>query len=151
MKKLICQISLAALLSTTLVGCSGYNPSKGVYGTGIGAGAGAIAGQAIGGNTEATLIGAGAGALLGYIIGNEIDKYDKEHIDDTFENTPSHQPVAWSNPDKKTSYKMTPKPAYQTSQGRVCRDAKIQATIDGRIETTHTTACRDQYGKWQLQ
>ncbi len=40
----------------------------------IGAGIGAIAGQAIGGDTEATLIGAGAGAAGGYMIGNERDK-----------------------------------------------------------------------------
>jgi outer membrane lipoprotein SlyB len=40
----------------------------------IGTAAGAGAGQAIGGNTEATLIGAGVGAAAGYIIGNEQDK-----------------------------------------------------------------------------
>ena len=40
----------------------------------IGAGIGALAGQAIGGDTESTLIGAGAGAAGGYIIGNESDK-----------------------------------------------------------------------------
>ena len=43
-------------------------------GTLIGAGVGAIAGQAIGGDTEGTLIGAGVGAVGGYIIGNESDK-----------------------------------------------------------------------------
>ncbi len=40
----------------------------------IGAGVGAIAGQAIGGDTEGTLIGAGVGAAGGYMIGNESDK-----------------------------------------------------------------------------
>ena len=40
----------------------------------IGAGVGALAGQAIGGDTKGTLIGAGAGAAGGYIIGNEQDK-----------------------------------------------------------------------------
>ena len=40
----------------------------------IGTGVGAIAGQAIGGDTEATLIGAGVGAVGGYLIGNESDK-----------------------------------------------------------------------------
>lgn len=43
----------------------------------VGAGGGALAGQAIGGNTQSTLIGAGAGAVAGYMIGNEMDK-DKE-------------------------------------------------------------------------
>jgi outer membrane lipoprotein SlyB len=40
----------------------------------IGAGVGALAGQAIGGDTQSTVIGAGAGAAGGYIIGNEQDK-----------------------------------------------------------------------------
>lgn len=40
----------------------------------VGAGGGALLGQAIGGNTKSTLIGAGAGAGAGYIIGNEMDK-----------------------------------------------------------------------------
>jgi uncharacterized protein YcfJ len=40
----------------------------------IGAGVGALAGQAIGGDTKSTVIGAGAGAAGGYIIGNEQDK-----------------------------------------------------------------------------
>jgi len=40
----------------------------------IGAGVGALAGQAIGGDTEGTLIGAGVGAAGRYIIGNEQDK-----------------------------------------------------------------------------
>ncbi|MCA9295628.1 MAG: glycine zipper 2TM domain-containing protein [Phycisphaerales bacterium] len=40
----------------------------------IGAGIGALAGQAIGHDTEGTLIGAGVGAGAGYIIGNESDK-----------------------------------------------------------------------------
>jgi outer membrane lipoprotein SlyB len=40
----------------------------------LGAGIGALAGQAIGGDTEATLIGTAVGAGAGYIIGNESDK-----------------------------------------------------------------------------
>ncbi len=40
----------------------------------VGAGIGALAGQAIGGDTEGTLIGAAAGAGIGYVIGNEGDK-----------------------------------------------------------------------------
>ena len=43
-------------------------------GAAVGAGGGAVAGQAIGGNTKGTLIGAGVGAIGGYLIGNEADK-----------------------------------------------------------------------------
>ena len=40
----------------------------------LGAGIGALAGQAIGHDTQATLIGAAVGTGAGYIIGNESDK-----------------------------------------------------------------------------
>ena len=40
----------------------------------LGAGIGALAGQAIGQDTEATLIGVAIGTGAGYIIGNESDK-----------------------------------------------------------------------------
>ena len=40
----------------------------------LGAGIGALAGQAIGGNTKSTLIGTAVGAGAGYVIGNESDK-----------------------------------------------------------------------------
>jgi hypothetical protein len=40
----------------------------------LGAGAGALAGQAIGRNTQSTVIGTAVGAGAGYVIGNETDK-----------------------------------------------------------------------------
>ena len=40
----------------------------------LGAGIGALAGQAIGRNTTGTVIGTAVGAGAGYIIGNESDK-----------------------------------------------------------------------------
>ncbi len=52
-------------------GCS--NLSGGTNGAMIGGGVGALAGQAIGHDTESTLIGAGVGALAGSIFGNEAE------------------------------------------------------------------------------
>ena len=40
----------------------------------FGAGSGALIGQAIGRNTDATLLGAAVGGVLGYIVGNEQEK-----------------------------------------------------------------------------
>ena len=53
-----------------MAGCE----TKAQTGAAVGAGAGALTGQAIGRNTEGTLIGTGVGAVGGYIIGNEMDK-----------------------------------------------------------------------------
>ena len=50
----------------------------------LGAGGGALAGQAIGRSTTGTLIGAGIGAGLGYIIGNESDKDHERHCRDRY-------------------------------------------------------------------
>jgi hypothetical protein len=61
------------LLTIAVVISAGCD-TAGKSGTLIGAGGGALAGQAIGHSTEGTLIGAGVGAIGGYIIGNEMDK-----------------------------------------------------------------------------
>lgn len=48
-----------------------YNTQKGAL---IGAGAGALMGQAIGHNTEGTLMGLAAGTVLGALVGNTMDQ-----------------------------------------------------------------------------
>jgi hypothetical protein len=53
-----------------------YNTQKGAA---LGAGFGALAGQAIGHTTQSTLIGTGVGALLGSIIGNGVDQEHDEY------------------------------------------------------------------------
>ena len=59
-----------------LISCAGrhspyYNTQRGAA---IGAGVGALSGQIIGRDSEATLIGAGVGTLLGAVIGNAVDQ-----------------------------------------------------------------------------
>lgn len=67
----------AALLSVLLmVGCE----SQGQTGALMGAGIGALAGQAIGGDTAGTLIGAAVGGGVGYMIGNEKDKKHAQEL-----------------------------------------------------------------------
>lgn len=64
-------IVAAALAVLALSGCAQTDQQQRA-GTGalIGAGAGALAGQAIGRNTQSTVIGAASGALLGAVIGS---------------------------------------------------------------------------------
>lgn len=66
---LIAVLGLAASCAT--VPNDRYNTQKGAA---IGAGVGALMGQAIGRDTEATLLGAGIGTLLGAIVGNAADQ-----------------------------------------------------------------------------
>lgn len=73
MKKL--NLTLLAVASTSLIlftGCA----TKTQTGAAVGAGTGALAGQLIGGSTQATLIGAGVGALAGGAIGHNEEKKD---------------------------------------------------------------------------
>ena len=57
------------MLTGSLIGCAGNSPQT--NGALMGAGLGALAGQAIGGDTDATLIGAGVGALAGTVMGGQ--------------------------------------------------------------------------------
>ncbi len=65
---------VAGLTWIALPGCQTDAQTGGLIGLGVGA----LAGQAIGGNTGGTLIGAAVGGGLGYIIGNESDKAKQE-------------------------------------------------------------------------
>jgi hypothetical protein len=71
-ENLVCVILIISQCVSLLLigGCQTRAQTGGLAGAGIGA----LAGQAIGGSTSATLIGAAVGAGAGYIIGNEQDK-----------------------------------------------------------------------------
>ena len=139
---------LALLFLMLLASCA----NRAQTGAAGGAAAGALIGQAIGHNTGGTLIGAAVGTMLGYIVGSEMDKYDRQQLDHMYERGVSNQRSTWVNPDTGNQYTVTPQPAYQEpSSRRVCRRAEIEAVIDGRPERTYSTACRNEYGQWELQ
>jgi hypothetical protein len=69
-------MGIILLLPVFLVSCATlppdrYNTQKGAL---IGAGAGALIGQAIGHNTAGTLIGLAAGTIFGGLVGNAVDQ-----------------------------------------------------------------------------
>ena len=145
-------LPLIITLSLLISSC-GTQLTKGQSGAGIGAAGGALIGQAIGRNTEATLIGAAVGTMLGYIVGNEMDKYDRQELNHVYERGVSGQSSSWRNPDTGNTYQVIPQPAYpsSTSEQTPCRQAEILATIDGKTEKTYTTACRNSEGQWVLR
>jgi len=145
MFKNIIAIILAAFL---LAGCL---QTRGQQGVAAGGAAGALVGQAIGHNTEATLLGAAVGGVLGYIVGNEMDKNDRNRLNDAYENTRTGYTSEWRNPDNGRAYTVTPTRSYRDYNANLdCRDAEITAIIDGRPQTTHSTACREN-GVWVLR
>lgn len=144
-------LGVAGMILLLTTSCADSTLTKGSQGALGGAAGGAVIGQAVGRNTEATLIGAAVGTMLGYIVGNEMDKFDKRQLNYAYERGPSGQPVSWVNPDSGNSYQVVPQPAYTGGSNRVCRQAEIMATIDGRPETTYSTACRNNQGQWVLQ
>ena len=75
MKKSILRLLLLSVMFLS-VSCATipedrYNTQKGAV---IGAGIGALLGQAIGRDTEGTLLGAGIGTVIGAIVGNAVDQ-----------------------------------------------------------------------------
>ena len=140
---------VAICLFFSLVSCT-HELNRAQSGAVLGAAGGALVGQAIGHNTSSTLIGTAVGTLLGYIVGNEMDKYDRQRLNNVYERGVSGQTSSWVNPDNGNSYYVTPSAARTTAAGP-CRTATIDATIDGRRETTYGTACRDNSGQWVLQ
>lgn len=67
------RMALAVVLAASGLGVAGC-ASDAQTGALVGAGLGALAGQAIGGDTQGTLIGAAVGGGAGYLLGNEQDK-----------------------------------------------------------------------------
>lgn len=67
--KLRTSIAVVAIALLPLAGCNTQQEQRAATGGLIGAGAGALAGQAIGGNTRSTVIGAAGGAIAGATLG----------------------------------------------------------------------------------
>ncbi|MEE4165942.1 MAG: glycine zipper domain-containing protein [Desulfocapsaceae bacterium] len=144
---------MIALMMVVMSSCAQQDGmNKGQKGAIGGAAGGALLGQAIGRNTEATIIGAAVGTVLGYIVGNEMDKFDRQQLNNAYERGPSGQPVTWVNPDSGNNYQVVPQPAYTNpTTSQVCREAEIMATIDGQPQVTKTVACRNDRGEWVLK
>ena len=149
MKKII-SVILICFIPFLYSSCTTTKAQQGsVLGTLAGAAVGAQLGKS-GDRRKNAIIGAGIGLVIGYIIGNEMDKYDRQKLNETFEYQPSHKKVEWVNPDTGKKFEVTPEPAYKGNDGRICRDAYIQAVVKGEYKQIKTTACRNPDGTWEI-
>ena len=118
----ICTNSVVAICICALAFSSGGCQTRAQTGTAMGAGIGALAGQAIGRNTQATLIGTAIGAGVGYIIGNEQDKKAAKEYD-------LSQPTALTGTKWKVmSLIMQDKPEFTSMFVEFRPDGKIVTT-----------------------
>jgi surface antigen len=146
-----------ALAGLGVAACSSDTGPKEVGGTAVGAGAGALIGNAIGGATgnrlAGTLTGAALGGFLGNRIGAALDDDDKRRAYaaqmQALDAGPSGAPVAWRNPDSGRYGNVVPGPAYQMN-GAPCRQYTHTVYIDGIPQTGRGTACRNPDGTWTI-
>ena len=140
------------LIGVTLAGCQTAqdNPNT-VGGAAIGAIAGGVIGQVVGGNTGATLIGAAAGGLIGGMIGNSLDQQDQARA-----RAAETQALEYGNPGAPVSWRgdsgaygtIVPGPAYARGGSPKCREFTHTIYIDGQPQTARGSACRNPDGTW---
>lgn len=130
MKKLILT-TIAALSIATSVHAGQQNSLGGLI---IGAGSGALMGQAIGRDTESTLVGTAVGSVLGYIIGNEMDKDSRVYYHPGPRRPAPHRPVVHHEKHVTTHHYhyVTTKPARPPK--RHCKEAEILGTVHGKAK-----------------
>src|SRR5205814_6077737 len=149
------RVVMVALTSAALAACAADSGPKEVGGTLVGAGAGALIGNAVGGaagnRAVGTLAGAAIGGMLGNRIGAAMDDEDKRRAYaaqvQALESGPSGAPVAWRNPDSGRYGSIVPGAAYQ-SNGLQCRPYTHTIYIDGRPQVARGNACRNPDGTW---
>jgi surface antigen len=148
-------VIVLAAAGLSAAACSSDTGPKEVGGTVVGAAAGGILGNLIGGaagnRVAGTLAGAALGGFLGNRIGASLDDEDKRRAYaaqmQALETGPSGAPVAWRNPDSGRYGNVVPGPAYQAN-GTQCREYTHTVYIDGTPQTQRGTACRNPDGTW---
>ena len=136
-----------------LTACSGEF-TKQDTGTLIGAVAGGILGNQVGGGSgkvAATAIGAFVGGIVGSEIGRSLDEQDRrlaqEAEYEALERGKSGVPRTWKNPDNGRYGEVIPSPSYKRA-GTDCRDYTHKIYIDGQPQALKGTACRNPDGTW---
>jgi len=138
MKKFIFAVVATLLVSANIaIAEAGDQALNGLI---IGGGSGALVGQAIGRNTEATIIGATVGGVLGVIVGNELDRNLSKvhyHYRPKAEVRHIHHPY----PPRVTHHKITSRRAMH----RICNETVIIMEGKYRDKRVVKRECRNAY------
>jgi len=145
------RFAITVFMAVILSACS-TAPSKQDQGVVIGAIAGGLLGNQVGGGSGkvlATIVGAVAGGAIGGSVGKSMDETDRMNTNAALENVRSGVSSTWVNPDSGYEYVVTPNNTYETDSGP-CREYTMDATIGGKTEQVYGTACRQADGSWQV-
>lgn len=145
------RVVIISSLAFFLFACSNV-PSKEEQGVLIGAVAGGILGNQVGGGSGrvlATMVGAIAGGAIGGSVGRSMDEQDRARMAASLENVRTGVSTSWVNPDTGYEYQMTPTRTYE-ADNQPCREYTMNAKIGGKTEQVYGTACRQADGSWQI-
>jgi surface antigen len=118
--------------------------------TAVGAVVGGVIGAQVGddsGRVVAIIVGTVIGAAVGHAIGRELDNRDRACVGHALELASDGQGVRWQNESTGVSYVVTPLGAA----GDDCRDFTLESSLDGKVESQRSRACRSGDGTWQME
>lgn len=147
----ISRILFGGLVASSLV-LSGCQTNQEQQGQIIGAIAGGILGNQVGGGsgrTAAVIAGTILGGYLGGNIGRQMDENDRYRANQALEQLPSGQTATWTNPDTGNQYAVTPTNTFYQDNSP-CRQYTTSAWVDGKQEQVTSTACRQADGSWKV-
>jgi surface antigen len=143
-------VPLTAVAVALLLASCESPPSSRDTGMIIGGVIGGVIGHEVGGGrSAATIVGTLLGAAIGGEIGRSMRETDRLKTAHALETVRSGVPSQWVNPDTGHRYTVTPTRTIDRGAGP-CREYTVDASIAGRVEKAHGTACRQADGSWRV-
>jgi len=149
-------ISIALLVSMSVLAVTGCSTNTQEQNTGIGAVTGAVAGGLVGsafgsgtGQVVAIAAGAIAGAFVGGYIGHNMDHSDHVAMSNAM-NKPTNKTTKWTNAKTGAHYSLTPISKTMAYKGNsMCREYRSTVVMSDKKQTVVGVACQQQDGSWK--
>tara|TARA_R110002167_G_scaffold30799_1_gene101791 strand:- start:113 stop:745 length:633 start_codon:yes stop_codon:yes gene_type:complete len=124
-----------------------------LLGSVLGATVGGVAGSQVG-KGDGKIVAVAGGTIIGYLLGGAIgrsmDEVDQNCVGQAMEHAEDGQEIVWNNPRNGAEYEISPERTYQQKSGEYCREYTAEAEVNGKIEKSYGTACRQVDGSWKL-